>query len=121
MVGPAQHALGDAAALETALAAADRPVLVFVHVDWCLTCRRIERRTFGDAAVRRRIAGLVLLRVDVGGGTDAQRALLRRHGLYGPPAILLFRPGASAREAGRLVGDATPADLLALLDRAGIR
>jgi thiol:disulfide interchange protein DsbD len=112
--------VADAAALSAALAAADRPVVVFFSADWCLTCRQIERRTFPDPQVRHRLAALLRLRVDVGAGTPAQRALLRGHGLYGPPAILVFRPGPGATEAGRIVGDATPAELLALLERAGV-
>ena len=49
-----------------------------VYADWCVACKELEALSFGDAAVRQRIAGMTLLRVDVTAnkrgrqGADAQ-------------------------------------------------
>jgi thiol:disulfide interchange protein len=56
--------------------------------------------------VKARLANTVLLQVDVTANDAADRAMLKRFGLFGPPGIILFdRAGRRFRMAGdRLPG-----------------
>ncbi|MFO1275483.1 MAG: hypothetical protein U1F21_05555 [Sphaerotilus natans] len=72
--------------------------------------------------MRERLAGVLLLQVDVTANHRRRpRALLRRFGLFGPPAILFF--DASGRELAdrRVIGFQPADDFLASLAAAGIR
>jgi thioredoxin:protein disulfide reductase len=96
------------AALDAALAAgrpADRrPVLLDFYADWCVACREMEARTFSVPAVQARLARVRLLRADVTAAGPAERALLKRFGLFGPPAVLLFDGRGHEIVGARVIG-----------------
>ena len=80
-------------ALEEALARAaslNEPALVDFSASWCVDCTRLRRETFPDPRVRRALRGFMLIEADVTADTPATRAMKRRFGVLGPPAILFF-------------------------------
>ncbi|MDR2030899.1 MAG: protein-disulfide reductase DsbD [Azoarcus sp.] len=98
--------------------AGGRPALLDFYADWCVACKEMERDTFGDPAVAARMARMLLLRVDVTAYDEAQRGLLRRFGLVGPPGIVFFDAAGQARADLRVVGFMPAGAFAALLDRA---
>lgn len=103
---PAFRAVKSAEELTAAVdaaAAEGRAVMLDVYADWCIECKHLERETFAAPTVSRRLAGLTLLRADVTANDARDQALLARHELFGPPAVLFFRDGAELRDK-RLVG-----------------
>jgi thiol:disulfide interchange protein DsbD len=81
------------AELEAAVRASDRPVLVDVRADWCVSCLELEHVTLDDPRVRERLAGVTRLGVDVTAADESARALLRRcelrvAGYLGPDELL---------------------------------
>lgn len=101
-----------------ARAAADgRLVMLEYYADWCVDCTRMEQTTFRDprvAEVLRR--DFVALKVDVTDPRDAHgKALKKRFGVFGPPAVLLFdRRGAPLADK-HFYGYLGSADFLALI------
>jgi thiol:disulfide interchange protein DsbD len=107
--------------LDRAIAAANaagRPVLFDFYADWCVECKRMERNTFTDAAVRDALSDYVLLKVDVTAQDDDDVALQRRFGIVGPPATLFFHCGSDERRDLRLVGYEGPAPFAERVRRA---
>jgi thioredoxin:protein disulfide reductase len=94
-----------------------RRVVLDYYADWCVSCREMDRYTFGDARVRSALAETRLLRVDVTDNNTDDKALLGRYGLVGPPAILFFGPDGEERRSSRLIGDLKAEDFLAYLKR----
>ncbi len=84
--------------------AVGRPVMLDFYADWCASCKELERETFADSGVRAALTGLVTLQADVTANDAADRALLQRFGVIGPPAILFFGPDGQERRERRLVG-----------------
>lgn len=105
------------AELEAAVRASDRPVLVDVRADWCVSCLELERVTLDDPRVRERLAGVVRVGADVTAADESARALLRRFELFGPPALLFFSPGGAERSELRVAGYLGPDELLPRLER----
>jgi thioredoxin:protein disulfide reductase len=78
------------------------------YADWCVTCKEMEKFTFTDPRVRAKLAGTLLLQVDVTANSDDDKALLKRFGLFGPPGIIFF--GGDGKENGSRVVGYQPAD-----------
>jgi thiol:disulfide interchange protein DsbD len=76
--------------LDTALQTAGRPAMLDFYADWCVSCKEMDRFTFSDPAIRQRLAHALLLRADVTDDTPANRALLKRFSLFGPPGTIFF-------------------------------
>ena len=93
--------------------AAGQPALVDYSAEWCTSCKTIEREVFGDPQVRQALAGVVLLRADITASDAAQRALMRRHQVMGPPTVMLFDAQGRERREQRLVGEFSARELLA--------
>ncbi len=109
------------AELEAALQAAQaegRWVLLDYYADWCLSCKEMERETFADPRVLREFGKTVLIQADVTANSDEDGALLRRYGLFGPPATLFFGPEGTERKDYRMVGFKGPDEFLAHLRQA---
>jgi thiol:disulfide interchange protein DsbD len=108
------------AELDAALAAAKGPVMLDFYADWCVSCKEMERFTFSDPAIHRRLQQATLLKADVTANSAEDRALLRRFTLFGPPATLFFAAqGGELREL-RLVGFQDAARFGRTLEQAGL-
>ncbi|MDD3352401.1 protein-disulfide reductase DsbD [Zoogloea sp.] len=105
-------------ALETLLKSADRPVMLDFYADWCISCKEMERFTFADPAVARRLEGFLLLQADVTANNDADKALLKRFRLFGPPGIIFFDATGTERQSLRVVGFQDAATFSKVLDAA---
>jgi len=110
----------DIAELDRRIAEArGQAVMLDFYADWCISCKEMERFTFTDAAVQAKLKPVLLLQADVTANNEADKALLKRYGLYGPPGILFF--DAQGREMGdfRVMGYQNAAQFLKTLQNAG--
>ncbi|WP_338619738.1 protein-disulfide reductase DsbD [Achromobacter sp. E1] len=109
------------AELDAVLAQSTRPVMLDFYADWCVSCREMERFTFTDAGVAQRMAGMVLVQADVTANNAADRALLKRFRLFGPPGIMFFEPGGKEIAEARVVGFQDAKRFTESLDRVLVR
>jgi thiol:disulfide interchange protein DsbD len=85
--------------------------------DWCVACKEMEHSTFRAPAVRPRLERATLLQADVTANSPDAKALLRRFGLFGPPAVIFF--DARGRELpARTIGFEPPDVFARRLDAA---
>ncbi|HMA10453.1 MAG TPA: protein-disulfide reductase DsbD [Steroidobacteraceae bacterium] len=118
--GLAFEKVKDVAELDARLAQAKadgRAVMLDFYADWCVSCKEMERFTFNDPKVQARLADVVLLKADVTANTDADKALLKRFGLFGPPG-LIFWNAAGAQSDFKVIGFEKADKFLASLDAA---
>ena len=106
--------------LDAALKTAGRPVMLDFYADWCVSCKEMERFTFTDPAVQKKLAGALLLKADVTANSADDRELLKRFRLFGPPGTIFFDAGGQEIGAARLVGYQGSTRFLQTLQSAGL-
>jgi thiol:disulfide interchange protein DsbD len=93
------------AELDAALAQSKGKVAMLdFYADWCVSCKEMEKLTFTDAQVKSKLADVLLLQVDVTANNAEDKALLKRFGLFGPPAIIFFDTRGIEIMDGRVIG-----------------
>ncbi len=90
--------------LDLRLRSPGRPVMLDFYADWCVSCKEMEKFTFSDPKVRAVLDGMLLLQVDVTASTEADRALLKRFSLFGPPGIVFFDAAGREIRGLRVIG-----------------
>jgi thiol:disulfide interchange protein DsbD len=118
--GPTFATVRNVAELDAALRTANRPVMLDFYADWCVSCKEMERFTFVDPAVQKKMAGALLLKADVTANNADDRALLKRFNLFGPPGTIFFDPQGREIAGARIAGFQDAPRFLQTLQSAGL-
>ncbi len=95
-------------------------VMLDFYADWCVSCKEMARFTFADTAVQAKMKRAILLQADVTANSDADKALLKRFGLFGPPGILFFDAKGNELSDFRVIGYQDTAQFLKSLQSVGL-
>ncbi|TMH89954.1 MAG: protein-disulfide reductase DsbD [Betaproteobacteria bacterium] len=90
--------------LEERLRSAGKPAMLDFYADWCVSCKEMEAYTFSDPRVRAALEAVLLVQADVTANNEAQRALLKRFALFGPPGIIFFDAQGREIKGLRVIG-----------------
>jgi thiol:disulfide interchange protein DsbD len=80
----------------------------------------LETFTFSHPEVQKRLGNVVLLQADVTANTAADKDLLKRFSLFGPPGMVFFDSVAANRVVHKVVGYQNASDFLTSLSHAAI-
>ena len=108
--------VGSLSELEARIAQAGKPVMLDFYADWCVSCKEMERYTFTDERVRKRLGDLLLLQADVTANSPEHAALLKRFRLFGPPGIVFFDGNGREIQGLRVIGFQPADKFVAVLD-----
>lgn len=109
------------AELDRVLTHADGKIsMLDFYADWCVSCKEMERFTFSDPRVQKRLAKLQLLQADVTGNNEDDKTLLKRFKLFGPPGIIFFDVAGNEIPGTRVIGYQNAEKFLASLGSAGL-
>lgn len=92
-------------------------VMLDFYAEWCISCKEMEAYTFTDARVKQQLADFVVLQADVTANNDADKALLKRFDLIGPPGIIFWGADGRERVAQRVIGYQDAATFLKTLQQ----
>jgi thiol:disulfide interchange protein DsbD len=95
-------------------------VMLDFYADWCVSCKEMERFTFADPAIQAKLKSAIVLQADVTANSAADKDLLKKFGLYGPPGILFFDAKGQELIDFRVVGYQNSEQFLATLQRVGL-
>ncbi|KQZ27750.1 protein-disulfide reductase DsbD [Duganella sp. Root1480D1] len=81
-----------------------KTVILDFYADWCVSCKEMEKLTFIDPAIQQRLADTILLQIDVTENNEADKAMLQRFTLFGPPGIIMFNAAGQEIPDSRVIG-----------------
>jgi thiol:disulfide interchange protein DsbD len=119
--GPAFEKVASVEQLDQRLAqakAAGKSVMLDFYADWCVSCKEMERFTFADPKVAASMKQMLLLQADVTANSDADKALLKRFSLFGPPGIIFWSSTGTELSDLRVVGFQNADTFLPTVERA---
>ncbi|UST72865.1 protein-disulfide reductase DsbD [Pseudomonas siliginis] len=80
-------------------------VLLDYYADWCVSCKVMEKKVFGEAKVMQALSDVRLLRLDVTTDNAASRELLSRYKVPGPPTFIWIGADGEERRSQRITGE----------------
>jgi thiol:disulfide interchange protein DsbD len=95
-------------------------VMLDFYADWCISCKELERFAFSDGTVQSKLKPVLLLQADVTANSEADKSLLKRYGLFGPPGILFFDTQGKEVADYRVTGYQDTAQFLKTLQNIGL-
>lgn len=91
--------------VQAQIAASNKPVILDLYADWCISCKVMERNVFPVPEVDSQLARFTLLRADVTANDAIDQALLSSYGLFGPPSFVFFAEDGREISEVRLQGE----------------
>ncbi len=105
------------AQLDAAIKASTKPVMLDFYADWCVSCKELEGITFKDPVVISKLKTFTLLKADVTDNTADDKALQKRFGVIGPPALIFWDSNNKEIKASQIVGYKNPEDFLNIVNK----
>lgn len=94
-----------------------KKIMLDFAAEWCTACKELEEITFADANVKAKMNEFVLIQADVTLNSDANKALTKKYGVFGPPAILFFKENGDLQHSKTLIGFIEPNPFLKHLNQ----
>jgi thiol:disulfide interchange protein DsbD len=104
--------LAEAARVEEALSSG-RPTVVEVYAEWCVICKKLEKKTLSAPAVVAALSQVNALKVDI----DRNGELQSRYAIIGPPTLMFFGADGLERQELRMSGAVGPDEVLAAIEK----
>ncbi|MFC2074121.1 protein-disulfide reductase DsbD [Campylobacterota bacterium] len=89
-----------------------KKIMLDFYADWCTSCQELEHVTFSDARVKKALSEYVLIQADITPNSDENKALSKKFGLFGPPALIFYDKNGKELKEKRVIGFIPPEELL---------
>ena len=105
------------AQIDAAVKASNKPVMLDFYADWCVSCKELEGITFKDPAVIAKLNEFTLIKADVTKNNDDDKAMQKRFGVVGPPALIFWDKNNKEIKASQIVGYKNPKQFLEIVNK----
>ena len=105
------------AELEEQIAKSSKPIMLDFWASWCVSCKELDQITFKDPAVINKLKGFTLLKVDVTDNNDDDKALQKKYGIVGPPALVFWNTNKEEVNSSKIVGYKNPTEFLDIVNK----
>jgi len=85
-----------------------KKIMLDFAADWCTACKELEEVTFSDMTVKEKLSSYVLIRADVTENGEQEKALSKKYGVFGPPALIFFDKELKVMSSKTIVGFIEP-------------
>lgn len=103
--------------LELSIKNSNKPVMLDFWASWCVSCKELEEITFQDEQVINKLQEFTLLKADVTENNDEDKALQKKFGVVGPPALIFWDKDKNEIQASRIIGYKNPKDFLEIVNK----
>ncbi|MCT7561507.1 protein-disulfide reductase DsbD [Aliarcobacter butzleri] len=103
--------------LEVTIKNSNKPVMLDFWASWCVSCKELEEITFQDEQVINKLQEFTLLKADVTENNDEDKALQKKFGVVGPPALIFWDKDKNEIQASRIIGYKNPKDFLEIVNK----
>jgi thiol:disulfide interchange protein DsbD len=93
-----------------------KPLMVFVHADWCVSCKHFEHEVLALPAIQKKLAAWEQVNVDITKNDKANQLFLQKFDLVGPPVVLFFDSNGKELAEFRVFGEVSEEDFAKKLD-----
>ena len=93
-----------------------KKILLDFYADWCTSCKELEEITFADSSVKSKMDQFILIQADLTQNSAENKALSKKYGVFGPPAILFFDESGELKKAKTIIGFIEPDQFLTHLN-----
>ncbi|QOP45505.1 protein-disulfide reductase DsbD [Sulfurimonas paralvinellae] len=92
-----------------------KKILLDFAAEWCTACKELDEVTFSNQQVKDKLHDFVLIRADVTANGAKEKALSKKYGVFGPPAVLFFNKDGQLLKSKTIIGFVEPDEFLAQL------
>ncbi|WP_320035297.1 protein-disulfide reductase DsbD [Halarcobacter sp.] len=103
--------------IDAAVKASSKPVMLDFYATWCISCKELEEITFKDPRVIAKLKEFTLVKADVTENNADDKAMQKRFGVVGPPALIFWDKDNNEIKASQIVGYKNPDDFLEIVNK----
>src|SRR5690606_30262379 len=92
-------------------------VIIDFYADWCAACKELDKFTFGNLEVKRKMANALLLKVDATEENAVNSRIIEKFGVVGLPTIIFIEIDGNIRKDLTLTGYEAPLDFNKRLEK----
>ena len=89
-----------------------KKILLDFSAEWCTACQELEEITFSNSSVKKKMKEFILIQADVTDNNEEQKALSKKYGIFGPPALLFFEEDGKLISSKTIIGFIEPDEFL---------
>ena len=81
-----------------------KKIILDFSAEWCTSCKELEEVTFSNVSVATKMNEFVLVQADITANSVENKALSKKYGVFGPPAILFFDESSKLAKSKTIIG-----------------
>ncbi|RLA73283.1 MAG: thiol:disulfide interchange protein [Epsilonproteobacteria bacterium] len=81
-----------------------KKMILDFSAEWCTSCKELEEVTFSNVSVATKMNEFVLVQADITANSVENKALSKKYGVFGPPAILFFDESSKLAKSKTIIG-----------------
>lgn len=94
-----------------------KKIMLDFYASWCTSCKELDAITFADERVKSKLNEFVFIKADVTQNTKEQKALSKKYGVFGPPALIFFDESSNVINSKTIIGFVGADEFLAHLNQ----